>query len=104
MTTIFLKSFCLPLLAMFTVGVLIPLQPQPQFLLPTIAEYPALIEQLHSQIDMKNATCQYVISGEAVGTPAWFEMQSTEPSCRARRELERRLQRARDEFRARMCK
>lgn len=104
MKTIFLQSFCLPLLAMLAVGLFAPAQPQPQFLLPTVAEYPALIEQLQGQIDAEATTCQYVTSHEAVGTKTWFEMRSTEPSCRALQQLERRLERARGEFKARLCK
>jgi predicted Co/Zn/Cd cation transporter (cation efflux family) len=86
------------------VGVLTPTQQQAQFLLPTVAEYPALIEQLQNQIEVKNETCQYITRGEAVGTTVWLDLQSTEPSCRERRELERRLERARNEFKARLCK
>ncbi len=102
MKNIFLQSFCLPLLAMLTVGIFTQ-QPQPDFLVPSVAEYPALIERLQEQIEIKAATCHYVTSG-AVSPTLAVEMLSTEPSCRAVHELERRLERARDEFKARLCK
>lgn len=74
-----------------------------RYLVEPVAEYPALIEQLQIKQDRLSQQCRRTIAKHTKPTDDSQAMYHSLPSCQQARLCEIKMERARSEFKARLC-